>query len=155
MTVIKFRRGLSAVMTETDEVLAEGEPGFEVDTNKLKVGNGISRWTQLSYLTGEGATGPQGEPGPPGPAGATGDQGPAGAKGDTGLQGPQGDAGPQGPKGDPGDAGPTGPKGDKGDTGDIGPPGLDGADYTGPNITSGSSAPSSPSAGDVWIDTSA
>jgi len=188
MITFKFRRGLAAVLALRNPVLREGEPVFEADTGKLKIGDGVKTWSQLGYLSGEGAPGPQGEPGingtdgtdgqsayqiavalgfvgtegdwllslkgEPGPAGAPGSPGPKGDTGDTGPQGIQGSQGIQGPKGDTGDTGPQGiqgPKGDKGDTGDTGPAG---ASYTGPKITTASVAPSTPSVGDVWIDTS-
>lgn len=155
MPIFKLRRGLSAVLTAQNPTPREGEPIFELDTGKLKIGNGLSPWSQLGYLSGEGAPGPQGPTGPQGPIGLTG---PAGPKGDTGNVGPagaKGDTGLTGPQGDPGPKGDTGLQGPKGDTGATGPAGADGASYTGPKITSASVAPSAPSVGDVWIDTSA
>jgi hypothetical protein len=35
-------------------VLGSGEPGFESDTNKLKLGDGTSTWTALGYSSGGG-----------------------------------------------------------------------------------------------------
>lgn len=32
-----------------------GEPGFEVDTGKLKIGNGYHAWNDLPYVGGEGS----------------------------------------------------------------------------------------------------
>lgn len=170
MAVIKFRRGLSAVLAEKNPLLREGEPCLELDTGKLKIGNGISRYLQLGYLSGEGAPGPQGEPGADGADGTNGQSAYqiAVASGFVGTEaqwllslkgepGPAGTPGSPGPKGDTGDTGSAGPKGDTGDVGPAGPAGpagADGADYTGPTITTSSSAPSSPSMGDVWIDTS-
>lgn len=40
-----------------DPVLLEGEIGFEIDTNKLKVGNGINSYTNLEYIAGVGGGG--------------------------------------------------------------------------------------------------
>lgn len=37
-----------------DPVLLKGELGIEIDTNKLKVGDGTTTWNQLPYLSGEG-----------------------------------------------------------------------------------------------------
>jgi len=55
---IQLRRGLAADWTSTNPTLAEGELGLEKDTAKLKVGNGSSSWTSLSYLsTGGGGSG--------------------------------------------------------------------------------------------------
>lgn len=50
MTLIKIRRGLSADWVAINPILAQGEPGFEVDTNKLKIGDGIHPWNELDYL---------------------------------------------------------------------------------------------------------
>jgi hypothetical protein len=33
----------------TNPILASGQPGFEDDTGKLKIGDGTSRWSELSY----------------------------------------------------------------------------------------------------------
>jgi hypothetical protein len=50
-TRIKLRRDTAANWTSANPVLALGEPGYDTTNNKLKVGNGTSTWTQLSYLT--------------------------------------------------------------------------------------------------------
>ena len=52
-TTFKFRRGTAKDWTDVNPVLAEGEPGVETDTLKLKIGNGTSAWQDLPYLTGE------------------------------------------------------------------------------------------------------
>jgi len=116
MYYIKFRKGSAAQWTTSNPVLADGEPGFERDTNRLKIGNGVDTWADLDYYVdtdavqalidaaiedleidlGDGTQGPQGEPGEPGPAG------PIGATGATGATGPTGPAGPQGNQGNPG-----------------------------------------------------
>jgi hypothetical protein len=116
--VITLRNGTASAWTARNPILKRGEPGFEVDTNKLKVGDGIRSWADLDYVTGEILQGP------PGPKGDKGDQGDPGSTGDTGLQGPQGDAGADGATGA---TGLQGPKGDKGDTGNVGPAGADGS----------------------------
>ena len=46
---IQFRRGLSALWTSTNPVLAQGEPGYETDTGKLKMGDGLTHWVSLAY----------------------------------------------------------------------------------------------------------
>ena len=138
---IQLRRGYSAEWTEKNPVLRPGEPGFESDTQKFKIGNGVTAWIDLPYFSNEdlvaqmiadavieGVPGPQGPIGPTGPQGATGPQGPTGPTGATGSQGATGATGSQGPAG---------------------------TSYTGPTITVSSTAPSTPSVGDVWIDTSA
>ena len=42
MTVqIQIRRGTAAEWTAADPILAEGELGVELDTDKFKIGNGV------------------------------------------------------------------------------------------------------------------
>ncbi len=58
MTVtIKLRRGLASEWLSIDPVLKNGEPGFEYDTGKLKIGDGSSVWTELAYVSASGAGG--------------------------------------------------------------------------------------------------
>lgn len=52
---IKLRRDTAANWTATNPVLAQGEPGFETDTDFLKVGDGVTAWNDLSYVAGVGA----------------------------------------------------------------------------------------------------
>lgn len=75
---IKLRRDTAANWTATNPVLAQGEPGFETDTDFLKVGDGVTPWSALGYVAGVGAfvskigdtmTGPLSVP-----AGASGNQ---------------------------------------------------------------------------------
>jgi|HubBroStandDraft_2_1064218.scaffolds.fasta_scaffold71784_2 hypothetical protein len=49
-TQLQIRRGTAAAWTSADPILAEGEPGLETDTNKLKFGDGTSAWTTLPYF---------------------------------------------------------------------------------------------------------
>lgn len=93
---IQIRRDTAANWTSSNPVLADGEIGWERDTNQFKVGNGTTDWNSLSYGGIKGDTGPQGEQGDPGPTGATGPTGPAG---DTGPTGPAGAAGADGADG--------------------------------------------------------
>jgi len=51
---IKLRRGTLSEWVAANPVLRTGEPGFETDSGKLKIGDGTSTWSQLPYLTGEG-----------------------------------------------------------------------------------------------------
>ena len=81
---IQLRNGTAAQWTAANPVLMQGEMGVESDTLKVKLGDGSTAWTSLSYFT-QGATGPQG---PTGLTGATGPQGPTGATGATGATGP-------------------------------------------------------------------
>jgi hypothetical protein len=48
--LIRFRRGTEAAWTAADPVLDEGEPGFETDTNVLKLGDGATAWSALSAV---------------------------------------------------------------------------------------------------------
>lgn len=55
---ILFRRDPAASWTSENPVLSAGEVGLETDTGKIKIGNGSSVWTALSYFIGNlpGAT---------------------------------------------------------------------------------------------------
>jgi len=121
------RRGSASEWASANPVLMPGELGFETDTGKLKVGNGLAVWDSLGYTGGtggeigppgpEGPAGPPGSQGDPGPAGSPGEQGPPGVQGDPGPQGEVGPAGPAGQDGAPGLAGPGVPAG--GTTGQV------------------------------------
>ena len=47
---LQFRRGTEAEWFAADTVLGEAEIGYETDTKKIKVGNGITSWNSLSYV---------------------------------------------------------------------------------------------------------
>ena len=47
---IQFKRGKSSSWTLLNPILNPGEPGFEIDTGKVKIGNGINTWSELLYL---------------------------------------------------------------------------------------------------------
>lgn len=55
--IIKLKRGLKAKL---EEVLVgefkpqQGEPIFEIDTNKLKIGDGVNNYAALPYIGGDG-----------------------------------------------------------------------------------------------------
>lgn len=51
-TIFKLKRGNSANWATQNPLLEAGEPGFELDTGKLKVGNGVARWNDLKYIGG-------------------------------------------------------------------------------------------------------
>ena len=55
---IQYRRGTAAEWTSANPLLAAGEPGYETDTGKFKVGDGSTYWTSLGYSSGQ--TGPAG-----------------------------------------------------------------------------------------------
>lgn len=103
--IIQLRRDTAANWTSVDPTLAHGEMGWEIDTGKVKIGDGTTEWTSLPYggIVGpQGPQGPQGDEGPQGPVGGTG------PKGDTGDMGPKGDTGDTGPAGAAGQGVPTG-----------------------------------------------
>lgn len=56
MTQIKFRRDTSANWTKNNPVLGQGEPAYETDTKKFKIGDGTTKYTELPYK-GEGGGG--------------------------------------------------------------------------------------------------
>ena len=120
--IIQIRRDTAATWTAINPVLASGEFAVETDTDQMKLGDGVTAWSGLAYLT----AGPQGIQGIQGIQGETGETGAQGIQGDIGLTGPQGEQGIQGIQGiqgETGDTGPqglTGPQGEKGDTGDTG-----------------------------------
>jgi hypothetical protein len=47
---IQLRRGTAEAWTAANTVLAQGEPGVETDTNKSKIGDGVTAWTSLAYF---------------------------------------------------------------------------------------------------------
>jgi len=48
---LQFRRGTASEWTSANPILAEGELGLELDSNKFKLGNGITRWNSLLYTS--------------------------------------------------------------------------------------------------------
>lgn len=141
---IQLKRGTAARWNQTNPILALGELGLEIDTQKFKVGNGVTPWSALRYASGAvGPQGPQGVQiqaatiqngnliieltdrsqynaglviGPTGPIGLAGPQGPSG-----GPSGPQGVEGCSGPFGPQGVSGPKGSQGYRGPSGPSGP----------------------------------
>ena len=52
-TRMQQRRGTAAQWTSANPVLAAGEIGFETDTNKFKMGDGVNTWSNLTYFIDE------------------------------------------------------------------------------------------------------
>lgn len=52
-TIFKLRRA-NANQWPSDYILQDGEPGFELDTGKLKIGNNNTPWSQLPYIAADG-----------------------------------------------------------------------------------------------------
>ena len=50
---IQVKRGKSSSWICLNPILQPGEPGFETDTGKLKIGDGKKTWIELGYI-GEG-----------------------------------------------------------------------------------------------------
>jgi len=53
-SLIQIKRGTASSWTSANTVLAAGEIGFETDTKKLKVGDGTTAWTSLTYTVTDG-----------------------------------------------------------------------------------------------------
>lgn len=51
---IQLKRGKAASWAALDPVLEPGEPGMELDTGRLKIGNGVNSWTELEYVGEDG-----------------------------------------------------------------------------------------------------
>jgi hypothetical protein len=49
---ILLRRDTSANWTSTNPILANGEQGYETNTGKMKIGDGVRNWSSLPYFTG-------------------------------------------------------------------------------------------------------
>lgn len=47
--VLQFKRGTAARWSEVNPVLAAGEPGYEYNTNRIKIGDGVTAWNDLPY----------------------------------------------------------------------------------------------------------
>jgi hypothetical protein len=89
-TVIRERSDVASNWTTSNPTLSVGQIGFESDTLKFKIGNGVSTWTALAY---QNASGAQGTVGLQGIQGLQGTQGSTGTQGTQGLQGTQGTTG--------------------------------------------------------------
>jgi hypothetical protein len=48
---IQLRRDPAATWTGNNPVLADGEFGYEKDTKKFKIGDGVTEWNDLEYRT--------------------------------------------------------------------------------------------------------
>lgn len=51
-TTFQLRRGYDRVWKKNNPILANGEPGFVIDKNALKIGDGITAWNDLDYIGG-------------------------------------------------------------------------------------------------------
>ena len=57
MPIVQHRRGTLAALTAANETPSAGEIYLETDSNRLKVGDGVTSYTSLPYLVGSGASG--------------------------------------------------------------------------------------------------
>lgn len=48
--IIRFKRGQASTWESKNLLLSPGEPGFELDTGKLKIGDGVKKWNELAYI---------------------------------------------------------------------------------------------------------
>lgn len=53
-TVIRYRSGNSTDWASSNIVLQQGEPGYELDTHKIKIGDGVTAYNDLPYVAGDG-----------------------------------------------------------------------------------------------------
>ena len=51
-TTFKLRRGTLAEWDAKNPILADGEPGFAIDQNILRIGNGATAWKDLKDING-------------------------------------------------------------------------------------------------------
>lgn len=47
--IIQYKRATASRWSEINPRLAAGEPGLELGTNRVKYGDGISKWNDLPY----------------------------------------------------------------------------------------------------------
>lgn len=50
------RNDISSNWEDINPILLKGEIGIEIDTNKIKIGDGVKTWTQLDYASSGGAS---------------------------------------------------------------------------------------------------
>jgi hypothetical protein len=53
---ITFRKGTTAEWAAADPILMDAEPSVDTTVNKFKIGDGESRWSQLSYVQNMAST---------------------------------------------------------------------------------------------------
>lgn len=49
MAIIQFKRGSSARWAELNPILADGEPGYDTDKGRMKIGDGVTPWNDLLF----------------------------------------------------------------------------------------------------------
>ena len=53
--IIQIRRDTASNWTSANPTLAQGEMGYETDTDKVKIGDGSTAWTSLGYVINTGS----------------------------------------------------------------------------------------------------
>lgn len=56
-TTFQLRRGNEAAWKKNNPILASGEPGYVLDKNALKIGDGVTAWNDLDYIGGQSGGG--------------------------------------------------------------------------------------------------
>jgi len=51
--VLKVRRDVERIWIARDPVLSQGEIGYDISNNAIKIGNGINSWTNLDYINAQ------------------------------------------------------------------------------------------------------
>ena len=51
MAVINTQRGTAAALSASNPVIADGQVVYETDTGRIKIGDGVTAWTNLRYVT--------------------------------------------------------------------------------------------------------
>lgn len=49
-TTFQLRRGNASAWAKNNPILSRGEPGFVIDENRLKIGDGTTAWNDLEYI---------------------------------------------------------------------------------------------------------
>ena len=49
-TTFKLRRGHTEALREQNVLPSQGEPIFDIDLNKLKIGDGVKHYNELEYI---------------------------------------------------------------------------------------------------------
>ena len=57
---LQFKRGTARAFRRDNPILSEGQPAVELDTFKMKIGNGYTKYRDLPYIS-EGTPGPEGK----------------------------------------------------------------------------------------------
>lgn len=60
LTKFQLHRGYESAWEKNNPILASGEPGFVIDKNYIKIGDGIKTWKELDRISGDGGNGGNG-----------------------------------------------------------------------------------------------